>query len=325
MLAVTLPATSLGLRDAGNTGFAWDRWTGRVLSVAAGGPAARAGMRAGDAIVSASLSPAERIRLIAPPPDATFSFDVRRGGALRHVRLVAHRAPSPYGTLDAWLIVAEMLTFAAFMLIGSLLFVLRPGWMTFALYWYCVGAVPLDALVPFYTFLPDAVLVPSFVVARTLCSGFSALPLLPFVLLFPLDSATGWRARALGPVVAAVLFALLYYNVLACVLATTFFPSYRLFDDIPALAAYAAALAVLISGYSDLRGQQRERLTIAVAGMGFAFVAYMCDYVPGLPVVVYRVANTLSLAMPLAMAYAVFKQRVLDVRFFVNRAVLGSE
>jgi len=157
---------------------------------------------------------------------------------------------------------------------------------------------------------------------RTLFAGFSALPLLPFVLRFPSGSAKGWRRRALRPVTLAVLVGLLYYGVLAFELAVGFVPYYRVFDDVPALIAYMAAIVLLAWGYFERGEPDRQRLKIAIWGMSLAFVAMIFDYLPGMPAAIYPIANTASIVMPIAIAYAVFKQRVLDIEYFVNRAVV---
>ena len=89
LLALILPVLTLGLRAAGSLGFegdGWDRWAGKIVAVQPGSPAARAGLEAGDTIVSSSLSSSDRIRLVAPPPGRVFSFDVFDGRAGRRAR-----------------------------------------------------------------------------------------------------------------------------------------------------------------------------------------------------------------------------------------------
>jgi hypothetical protein len=46
------------------------------------------------------------------------------------------------------------------------------------------------------------------------------------------------------------------------------------------------------------------------------------DYLPGLPAEIYPLTNTAALVMPISIAYAVFKYRVFDVTYFINRAVV---
>jgi hypothetical protein len=300
LLAAVLPAATLGVRAGGTLGLRLDRWTGAILAVAPGSPAAGARIVPGETIVPSSLPPTERIRLLAPPPGMTFSFDVSGARGAHRVTLRAAYARSPYSPLDALMIAAEVLTSAAFILIGTALFVLRPGWMTFWLYVYCAGTVPLDALEPYYTALPDRWLVVWYVAARTFFSGFSALPLLPFVLLFPSGTPSGWQRRALPPAIGVVAVGFCYYAVLAVMLVRSFVPAYRLLDDMP----------------------NRQRLKIAIWGMALAFIVLSFDYLPGLPEAIYPLTNSAALVMPVAIGYAVFKYRVFDVNYFVNRAVV---
>ncbi|MGP6159913.1 MAG: hypothetical protein ACLPYS_20860 [Vulcanimicrobiaceae bacterium] len=322
LLAVVLPTATLGVRSGGTLGLRMDRWSGTVDAVAPNSPAARAGIAAGQNIVSSSISPFERIRLLAPSPGESFTFAVTGRGGARQVSLRAVVARAPYSPLEALLIASEVATSALFILIGTGLFVFRPGWMTFWLYLYCIGTVPLDALEPFYTFLPEELLVPFYVIARTLFSGFSALPLLPFVLRFPSDAPAGWERRALEPVTAVVVVGLLYYGALAYLVVTTFVPDYRLLDDVPALGAYLTTIVLLVASYVRHDEANRQRLKIAIWGMTAAFVALSFDYLPGLPTAIYPISNTLALVMPVSIAYAVIKYRVFDVTYFVNRAVV---
>jgi hypothetical protein len=322
MIGLVLPAGSLGWRDRGFTGVAFDRSTGVAASVEAGSPAARAGVRSGDRIVASSLGPGDAIRLVAPPPGAAFAFDVRRGNELKAVTYVAARAPSAYPPLFRVLLATEILSFVAFVVIGGVLAILRPGAMTFWLFAFCIGTAPLDAVIPFYTWLPTLPLEIFFVWARTFLSGFSALPLLPFVLRFPSDTLVGWRRRLYAPAVALVLACAAYYFVLAILVATEFVPLWRIYNDVPPIFAFAAGITFLLIGLYERRDRERERLRWAVLGTSIGFVVLLLDYVPGISTEIYPVANTLALIMPVAIGYAVFKQRLIDVRFFINRAAV---
>lgn len=322
MIALVLPSITLGWRDRGWTGFRLDRTTGAILNVESNSPASRAGLAPGDTILASSLAPGDAIRLAAPPPETRFHFEVRRGGATRQIVVAAERAPSAYPPLVRVLLVTEILAFVAFVVIGGLLAALRPGAMTFWLFVFCLGTAPLDALVPTYAGLPTLPLVAGYVWARTFLGGFSALPLLPFVLRFPSDSATGWRARWYGPAVAAFVIGAAGYFALAVSIATSFVPHWRLMNDIPALGAFAAGVAVLIAGLLERRGVERERFRWAALGSSVGFAALLLDYVPNVSPAAYPAANSVAVIMPIAIGYAVFRQRLIDVRFFVNRAAV---
>jgi hypothetical protein len=115
---------------------------------------------------------------------------------------------------------------------------------------------------------------------------------------------------------------LFYYGALAILLATSFVPAYRLLDDVPALGSYAMTVALLCASYVRTDAPNRQRLKIAIWGMAAAFFFLSFDYLPGLPEAIYPLTNTAALVMPVSIAYAVFKYRVFDVTYFVNRAVV---
>jgi hypothetical protein len=99
-------------------------------------------------------------------------------------------------------------------------------------------------------------------------------------------------------------------------------PAYRLLDDIPALCAYATTIVLLVASYVRHDEPNRQRLKIAIWGMTLAFFVLSFDYLPGLPAAIYPLTNTAALVMPVAIAYAVFKYRVFDVTYFIDRAVV---
>ncbi|HMD02979.1 MAG TPA: hypothetical protein VKG44_08465, partial [Candidatus Baltobacteraceae bacterium] len=65
----------------------------------------------------------------------------------------------------------------------------------------------------------------------------------------------------------------------------------------------------------------QQRLKWVVTGMLIGFVAQVCVYIPG-PVWQAPLAELVSIAMPISVAYAALRQRLIDVDFVINRAIV---
>ncbi len=323
-LVAVLPAASIGWRDRGYTGMQLVPGSALVRSVDVDSPAARAGVRAGDRIVPASFSPRQHVALSAARPGLAFDFAIDRASRVYPVAFRAVRKAPNYSLDGAILIVTETASFAIFVVLGALLAALRPGPMTFWLFAFGICTAPLDAVGPYYASVaPEALAVPVYVLTHVIFGGWSVLTLLPFVLRFPSgELARGWRRTANAFALGYVALGLAYYVALALRDVRTFDRAAQIADDIPALVAFAAAFAIVIAGVATSDGPTRQRMRWAVVGMTFGFLAFVTDYVPNKSLQLDPIANTLAVVMPLALAYAVFKQRVIDVRVFVSRAAV---
>ena len=66
----------------------------------------------------------------------------------------------------------------------------------------------------------------------------------------------------------------------------------------------------------------RQRWGFLAIGTIASFVAYAIYFVPGVPFVVGQVVGFAVVLMPICIGYAVFRLRVLDVNFVLNRALV---
>ena len=220
-----------------------------------------------------------------------------------------------------WLIFGEFVSTAAFILVGALLVFLRPAPMTWWLWLYCVGIVPVNELLDFYSFLPHRAMTGVWLTARVLLGGFSAFPLMPFVLRFPEDRISGWRARVRVPAIAFTAILLAYYITIAWIGLRDGLSHYSLFNGLPALGVYLFSATLLVLTFSRSHGSARQRLKWVVTGMLVGFVAQVLVYVPG-PIWLGPLCELISIVMPISVAYAALRQRLIDVDFVINRAIV---
>ncbi len=318
-LIIFMPAASDGWRQGGTFGMRIERAEPLVQAVIPNSPAGKAGIQAGDRIDVRALGATGHLELMAPHPGTTLTLSVMHDGVPRVVTLTAVvRSIAPP---LRWLILAEFLSTAAFIVVGALLVFLRPAPMTWWLWLFCVGIVPVNELLDFYSFLPLSVFYVVWLVARVFLGGFSAFPLMPFVLRFPEDRIIGWRTRVRIPAILFTGVLLAYYITIAWVGLYGGLDNYSLFNGLPALGVYLFSAALMLLTYSRAHGADRQRLKWVVNGMLIGFLAQIIVYLPG-PVWQAPLCELISIAMPISVVYAALRQRLIDVDFVINRAIV---
>jgi hypothetical protein len=332
------PLGSLGLRaDFG----------GRIVSVDKGGPAEAAGI-----IAATNTAPGDRIDFVRTPDDTLFAifgglgglplfapgtrFEfvlISPAGTFREVSIEAAERDPPI-LERARLFVAEMLGIG-FILLGAILAWSFPerldvfGFFLFAI-WFNPGEN-----YEFYALLPRALRVPQEVLSALLqATGLAGF--LVFALRFPTDRAEGWRRyveRCL-PVFVIALTAL----ALAGTGAEFGRPNRPLWLATFGLkaAVYPLVVAGFLSKLNILSAVDRQRLRLVllgcIPGLFFYLIAESIDATSmwdplfeqwhwqpprGLIDVGY-LANTL---VPISIAYAVVRERVLPINAIVDRGV----
>ena len=324
-LAFSLPAITVGWAERGS----WGVNGNFVRTVEPGSAAAEAGIVPGDRIRFGALPFAQRVRIQFPIPGQRITVPIESvdssGGIRTHdVTMTAKAAPVESG-VERWLTVLEFLTYIAFVGVGTTLVYLRPSPMTWWLYAYCLGWVPVRWLHYHYAFLPDAAFTTIFLFDNALIAGASTLPLLPFLLRFPHDRLSGWRARWRTPIAALLTAGYAYYAALSFWRLSDALsrPQVEFLDTAPASAVFVLAAYMLMLTFRRSEGSEKPRLRWAVAGMLFSFAALFVFYVPvDKAAWIEQAAMTLSISMPLAIAYATLRHRLLDVRFVINNALV---
>jgi hypothetical protein len=294
-----------------------------VAGVDSGSPADRAGVRVGDRLVTrGDFEISSRVRSAYKGEHETLTFE--RGDETRTVTLGAVSEPS----FSLWQRIGGVLAYVPptiFLIVAFLLVFLRPSIMSWAFYLFAVGYFGTGPAFMYWShLLPEkAYLVLSFVLS-TVFGAWSVLPLLPFVLRFPNGDVFGWRRR-IDPSVwifLAVSYGL-YVVEWRAFFATESLPKWDVITSavIP-LGAFALAGLILAKNVAMAAPSDRQRWGFLVIGTIASFVAYAIYFVPGVPFVVGQVVGFAVVIMPICIAYAIFRLRVLDVNFVLNRALV---
>ncbi|HEY6326813.1 MAG TPA: hypothetical protein VIW73_09925 [Candidatus Cybelea sp.] len=297
--------------------------TPAVVAVDRGSPAERAGIRVGDRLVyHGDYEIASRLR--SPYPGERERLEFARGTVVYKVTLSA----APSAGFGIWQRVGGILAYippTVFLIVAFLLVFLRPSIMSWAFYVFAVGYFGTGPVFMYWSHVlpPSAYFVLSFVLS-TVFGPWSVLPLLPFILRFPNGDALGWR-RKVDPWVWAFLAG-------SYAVYTVEWRDYYSAGLIPAwdtivsavipLVTFAFAGLILAKNLVEATPSDRQRWGFLAIGTLASFVAYAVYFVPGVPFAVGQVVGFAVVLMPICIAYAVFRLRVLDVNFVLNRALV---
>jgi hypothetical protein len=299
----------------------------RVLSVVPGQPAARAGLRAGDRILLDRLSPQERERLLYGayrPPGKRVAFAVERAGAVREVNLVSEAVP--FAASDWYAPLARFLEGFIFVSIGAALVILRPTSVTWGFFLLAAGYPivsfgSLDALLGRSWHDAYACLI-GLVLGLTLWGGGV------FTARFPRGEADPWGRRyerfllVAAPLTGALLAA---GNLFA--LAAYQQPLLQTYQALT-IACIVGAISVLALRGPGPRAERARSLWVLVGSViGLSALALnlilLSLGIPGFAGSPLQIVLPLALVLlPLSVAYAVLRHRVIDVRFALNRALV---
>jgi hypothetical protein len=294
-----------------------------VVGVDRGSPAERAGVRVGDRLIDhGDYEISSRLRSPYPGERETVLFE--HDGALKTVTLTAVSSQG----FSVWQRVGGVLAYlppTVFLVVAFLLVFLRPSIMSWAFYVFAVGYFGTGPVFMYWSHVlsPSAYLALTYVLS-TVFGPWSVLPLLPFILRFPNGDVLGWRRR-IDPFVWAFL-ALSYAVYVVEWREFSLTRSLPAWDIIPStvipLAAFLLAGLILAKNVATATSSDRQRWGFLAIGTLASFVAYAIYFVPGVPFAVGQVIGFAVVIMPICIAYAVFRLRVLDVTFVLNRALV---
>ncbi len=335
LVAVTLLVAICYYVPAGHVNFveAWGEGTfgvqlptrgTRIAGVDPGSPAARAGVRAGDRLVVRDWR--ELSRFGSPYAGSTETYAIERDGIERAVTLTA----VPVTSFGAWQRAGGLLALlppTIFLIVAFVLVFIRPSVMMWSFYVFAVGY--FGTLPPFEYWahvLPlPAYLVLTFVLV-TICGSWSVMALLPFVLRFPSGDLEGWRKKfdKFVWLLLAIAFAFATIEFRQQMTNGTL-PWWSFYtDDLLPLFTFGIATLVLAKNYAVATPADRRRYGFLIVGTVASFVAYAVYFVPGVPFAVGQVVGFGVVLMPVCVAYAVFRLRVIDINFVLNRALVYS-
>ena len=293
-----------------------------VVGIDRGSPADRAGVRVGDALADGgNYEIASRIR--APYAGERETLTFVREHTTYVVTLTALSNPS-FSLLERIGGVLAYIPPTVFLAVAFLLVFLRPSIMSWSFYVFAVGYFGTSPAFMYWSHVlaPAPYLALSFVLS-TILGPWSVLPLLPFVLRFPNGDVLGWRRRIDPFVWAFLALAYVLYVVEWNIYSTRSIPVWDVIPNtvIP-LVAFAFAGLILAKNFATATPSDRQRFAFVAIGTLISFVAYAVYYVPSVPFAVGQVIGFAVVIMPICVAYAVFRLRVLDVNFVLNRALV---
>lgn len=304
-----------------------------VITLTAGSSAEKAGLKLGDIVNPATLNDAILFNWMPPSHPAVgqrVTITVERAGH----RILMTVAADPAPRLSAVNIMAFIISYLEIFVgvaLGLMLVLARPSRMLWGFY-----LVTLNAVFFYGIYYPFGKLSPTWL--ETMSTATAALEVstafgfLIFCLRFPSDTPTGWRARldSVAPY-ALIIFAALTVWINASPLDG---PS----DAFTKFIVVACVIATLVGSvslalnYASARGPDRHRIKWVVLGTVCAFSAILLfslgffgvyDSVTWWSEMWSNALQcTLYVALPLAVAYAVMRHRVIDVRFVLSRSLV---
>lgn len=306
-------------------------YDGRVKGVDAGLPAGQAGLHPGDRI-DLRLTDGQARSLVVPAKaniavGTTVKLWVDRPTGPTPLTLTAIPLPSP-GTFQVALVMRRLAALV-FVVVGAALVLLRPSPLTWGFFLFCVGLNPQAFYVTLSRY-PSALSNLVVTMADDVLISAAVVGLLVFSMWFGHESIAGWRRAVERSAPSLFVF---------CAVVTAY-PDYaNLALGLPAgpiqtlsLGLRGAILALAIYGLLDtyVRGplEARQRIVWVAAGLVLGVVGtFTADVLvfSNAPFALSDEAESalllLSAILPIAVAYAVVRHRVIDVRFVINRAV----
>jgi hypothetical protein len=317
LLATTIPSlTQIWEAPPGN-GLSVDL-NGLVTGVDKGSPAAAARIAPGDRVAV----PLPRDLFHTPP--GPMPVRIVHKGSMRLITVTTK--PSPLSLPQKLRFIAKNLSYVIFLVVGSLLLLLRPSPMTWAFYLYCVLRRWGD--LGFYW--PGASNFFWFnLIALAVLGGATCVLVAIFALRFPSNRLSGWR-RLLNRIAIVLLVAFpaawLYLWIRVAVFGL---PSQVVFDAliIATSIVYLGASAIFIVTFFRSHGEERKRhqwilifpvvliMRVVAINQSNGLILY------ALPLWFSDVLGLLGVCVPIVVAYAVIRHRVFDVQFVISRAL----
>jgi hypothetical protein len=293
----------------------------RVHSVAA---RFTGGIARGDRIDLSTLSYAQRWRLQGgAPPDTSLTLRVRHDGVWSNRVVVAYPNWIALGDPRWWSLYVEL---TVGVLIAAIVVARRPSVATAAFAYYACGALPSFRFIMLFSWLPDPAFAVAATVLETLLASLPVFALLVFVTRFPAEpSSHGGRLRM------RLAGALLYAGIAICGAFAVFEPvRHHVWTNTANLLGIAVvAIGGLLAAlqYREASGEDRRRIGWVLVGYGVTITSFVASNAiitsPVLGPAQLQVATQLlGIALPLALAYAILRHRVLDIGFVLNRTVV---
>lgn len=330
VLVVSLPGLLPATRDNGTIlNLSFD-YAGRVQSVDP--VSSRAGLRVGDRLILHGFTLKQWEQLTMGVPMAigeTIPLSVERGA---HIVDIEVRADAVSGWPTYWVYLIKTLSQVTYLIVACGLVLRKPSRLTWSFFALAFGYAA-DITQPWFWRSPAASL--PMLWWAVLYNGVAITPgaLLIFAASFPgQSSGSFWRIvdRMGIPVNVILTLQNVVFYVAGVVGSALAFPA--LVAPLWSFATLAGVLMVVVAYWSSV-ADQRQRLkwvifAFIVSYLERAFVTYM-DFTGGLWPPAWSSAGftpdalaIVNVLVPVTVAYAVLKHRVLDINFVFSRALV---
>lgn len=295
----------------------------RTLTIVGANDAAqRQGVRVGDVVPFSNLTIAQSYELHGVHHGKIVEMPVLDGGALR---TMAAPATIPVGeSTPSFALVSAMLCLLFCLYLG----LRRPGAMTFAL--ACsTGAEFLywPGLSSTFSFLPGALYLFAMNLVRTYASLFGPFALASFVVRLPGSVPNAAKARAIRIVDAIVVTAFLFdfFRPMMGAWGIAADVGHSAYTEIYTVLAVVVLVAASLATYRLSSREEIGRVGIVIGAVLVATILYGWAVSAALPWGRFESAliyDAIGLLVPSALAYAIFRNRVFDLGFVLNRTLV---
>jgi hypothetical protein len=299
-----------------------------ITDVDPGSPAARAGLKPGDRIDVTATPLRYRNDIftgMTDMPGDVSELRVTRAGRSFVAHLVSGADPANTHAEGVWVSLSR-LRVPLMVGTGLTLILLRPSWMTFGFFVFCLSRLGWFGVELYLGGL-------SAIVFRGLVSALDvlgAIGFLVFALRFPRDNPTGWKhgVDAATPYLCGLAILPLIGTISARVFGAALAPIDPTIE-IVSYGLFAVAAAAIIDTFVRSSGEDRQRLRWVIAGciLGvstgplIAALGYINAGLDSQEWGIWVIRIFLPLLLPLAIAYGVLWHRVIDLRFVLTRSL----
>ncbi len=324
-LALSLPDIGLPWHPTGTYGFSTDD-DGVVNEITPHSAAAMAGLVVGDKL---DLTDAIKFgnEFTGAGPSTRRMIGLTHLGVRKTISLVSQPRKLPPGA--SLILPLRRLLLAFAILIAAYLVIKKPMTSTWGFYLFCVGILGTAGFLA-YDILPNSYLT-VVVVLRGIAFAAGVMGLVLFALFFPDIRVSHWRSVAarIVPYIFGVLAVLSTYLNLAELRGIPIASSHHRVLIIYALIYFGVACIFLETLFrTSPEDRQRVRwvtfaFVVGLGGLGLSIFigARPTGILQNLPWI-SRLSSLALYFVPLMVAYAVVRHRVLDVNFFISRAVV---